>query len=1027
MRLSDLLFKFDQSSILFQILDNAKNNSDAYVTVKEKENGFFVEPTNLFIEVFKAQKIDITIKSDFSLKSGQCGCLQFLKQHSCIHLTAIYAFGLALINRAEFDKEVGKYERKKQGAFHQAILEKLADDIKVSNPYFGQIHLIPVIEENDSQSYVLSLKIGFDKDYVVKSIKEFIDITENNIEYTYGQKLTFRHSYECFDKISKQFYDFLETIAQDDTDKSIVINKAQVLRIFEIYTNNVIFYKQRNKDKAYARFIYPTTMASIKLDDNYLSIVSPDNSELLLSGINNAYFIDQDNIYLYSYKSRTESRLYNYLFKVNGSLIIDVDSNKFISEVLPLIKKDISIDNEFYNKYPIPDISVNSYLSYVDNIMYLNPKISCDEPSRKSPYLKQLLDGYFKTVEGYQFVRNKDRKYIIEDLGLQYKFLTDDLSNLKSFGNVYFDEDMKAVKTKKSTKTRVSISYNVGLLEFKFSNGELSEEDIQAMLKAYHEKKKFIKLKDNTILEIDEESAKEIDDFMEDFNISIRDLNKPISKPLNYLLKLVNGGDPMVDMDNDIIRIIKEIQNYKKSKYLPNAPLNDILRNYQIEGYRWLKTLSNFGFGGILADDMGLGKTLEVISFLESDDKAMPSLIVCPMSLVYNWEIECEKWKYQAPVKLIIGPSDIREEMINNIKPDEKILYITSYDSLRRDMNIYKERFRFVIADEAQFIKNQFAQKSEAIKSIKSEINFALTGTPIENGLADLWSIFDFLMPGYLSNYSHFKSRYESLIVHDDDEALNNLKKRVSPFILRRTKKDVLKDLPDKIEDYYYCKMEDKQKEVYDIYVEKLKDDLKNGGNNVLALLTRLRQICITPELILQEPFENTKINMAVDLIKSSIEAGHRILVFSQFAQSFPIISKELDNMGIKHFILDGQTKAKVRMEMVSEFNSNDDIKVFIISLKAGGTGLNLVGADMVIHLDPWWNSSAEAQATDRAYRIGQEKNVTVIKLICKNTIEEKVVKLQGIKKELAESIVVSDDAKKPFKLTRNDILELLE
>ena len=284
MRLSDLLFKFDQSSILFQILDNAKNNSDAYVTVKEKENGFFVEPTNLFIEVFKAQKIDITIKSDYSLKSGQCGCLQFLKQHSCIHLTAIYAFGLALINRAEFDKEVGKYERKKQGAFHQAILEKLADDIKVSNPYFGQIHLIPVIEENDQQNYDLSLKIGFDKDYVVKSIKEFIDITENNIEYTYGQKLTFRHSYECFDKISKQFYDFLETIAQDDTDKSIVIHKAQVLRIFEIYTNNVIFYKQRNKDKAYARFIYPTTMASIKLDDNYLSIVSPDNSELLLSG-----------------------------------------------------------------------------------------------------------------------------------------------------------------------------------------------------------------------------------------------------------------------------------------------------------------------------------------------------------------------------------------------------------------------------------------------------------------------------------------------------------------------------------------------------------------------------------------------------------------------------------------------------------------------------------------------------------------------------------------------------------------------
>jgi SNF2 family DNA or RNA helicase len=396
------------------------------------------------------------------------------------------------------------------------------------------------------------------------------------------------------------------------------------------------------------------------------------------------------------------------------------------------------------------------------------------------------------------------------------------------------------------------------------------------------------------------------------------------------------------------------------------------------------------------------------------------------MSLVYNWENECEKWGFNYPVKMILGSIEERTDLIRNIKKNQKELYITSYDSLRRDITLYDSEFRFVIADEAQFIKNQFAQKSEAIKALNSEINFALTGTPIENGLADLWSIFDFLMPGYLSNYSHFKSRYESLIVHDDLETLDNLKKRVSPFILRRTKKDVLKDLPDKIEDYYYCKMEDKQKEVYDLYVEKLKDDLKAGGNNVLALLTRLRQVCITPELIYQEPFTNTKIDMAIDLIKSSIESGHRILLFSQFAQSFPILSRELDNMGIKHFILDGQTKAKLRMEMVDEFNKNEDIKLFIISLKAGGTGLNLTGADMVIHLDPWWNSSAEMQATDRTYRIGQTKNVTVIKLICKDTIEEKVIHLQKLKRELAESIVIEDE-KKAIKLTKQDILELLE
>ncbi len=223
------------------------------------------------------------------------------------------------------------------------------------------------------------------------------------------------------------------------------------------------------------------------------------------------------------------------------------------------------------------------------------------------------------------------------------------------------------------------------------------------------------------------------------------------------------------------------------------------------------------------------------------------------MSLLYNWENECLKWNAYCDVKLIVGSQEEREAIITSIKNNQKTLYITSYDSLRRDVSLYNAKFRFVIADEAQFIKNQFTQKSEAIKSLTSELNFALTGTPIENGLADLWSIFDFIMPGYLCNYSHFKSRYESLIMFDDEQALDNLKKRVSPFILRRTKKDVLKDLPEKLEEYYYYKMSDKQKDIYDGYVLRIKDDLEQGGKNVLALLTRLRQICITPELLFQE------------------------------------------------------------------------------------------------------------------------------------------------------------------------------
>ena len=1040
MRLSNLLFKFDQNPTLNTFLTKL-DKPECYCTIEELENGYKIIPTQTFTEVLRSSVNKLLLDTNLELKTASCGCLQFARLQECVHITALYFVGLKLIDEEKFEEEYERYIKLKESTKHKEILNKLSSEIKITNPYFSKIHLIPLIEEktiytkdeNDEKKnvsrtiYELSLKIGYDKEYVVKDILDFIKMTEENTFYSYGQKLEFIHSYECLDDTSKALYNFLKNIISESDNKSVILRKSHVLRIFDIYKNSSVMYKRVNDEKFQLRTMVETTNAKIMLDDNYLSIVGPSDSKLLLCGIDYAYFITVDMIYAYKYKNRSEGKLFENLFKVNGSLMVDVDSNRFISSILPLIKNQIEIENSFYQKYPVPNIKINSYLSYDNDAVKLQPKIKCEEIDRNSPYIKQLLDGYFKTVEAYDFIRDEQKKYVIKELPIIHKFLSTDLTNLKAFGEVYFDENVKTLKPKKLSKTRVVVSYHVGLVNFNIENNDLTAEELQEVLKAYQEKKNFIKLKDNTILEIDEKEAKELNDFMEDFNISIKDINQPVEKSLNYLVKLVSGVDTNVEMDEEVVRIIKTIQNYKTSDFKTPSTLKATLRNYQLDGFKWLKTLASFGFGGILADDMGLGKTLEIITFLESDSVKAPSLIVCPMSLIYNWDVECEKWGFSSPVELVIGSSEERKSIIENIDSNIKKLYITSYDSLRRDIELYKEKkFRFIIADEAQFIKNQFAQKSEAIKALNSEINYALTGTPIENGLADLWSIFDFLMPGYLSNYNHFRSRYETLIVNDDDEALDHLKKRVSPFILRRTKKDVLKDLPDKIEDYYYCKMEKEQRDVYNAFKDELKADLKSGGNNVLALLTRLRQICITPELVLQKPFENTKIDMAVELIKSSIESGHRILVFSQFAQSFSIISKQLEDSGIKHFILDGTTKAKTRMEMVEEFNKNENIKVFIISLKAGGTGLNLVGADMVIHLDPWWNSSAEAQATDRAYRIGQNKNVTVIKLICKDTIEEKVVYLQKVKKDLADSIVTSDE-KKNVKLTTKDILELLD
>ncbi len=1022
--LSELLIKHENPKLLALLEDMiSKSSLFNFVKIEENSDEYVVEATNFFYIHTGASYTKIYLNKDLSMEDSMCECLAFHKNGVCLHTIILLAIALKKINEEVYNKEKAKYKKFVERRKNSIALNALTDSLKKNNLFYNLIHLVPVIEEVDNK-YDLSLRIGYDKYYVVKSINEFLINVDNNIECSYGKKLSFVHSFECLDQTSKDLYSFLVNIKTDEADKTIRIKKSHVLSILELYKDQVIFFKTKNDEKAIERMITEIKDVNIVLDSKKLYL-SQDLNKLLL-GVNNAYFIDDNNIYYYQYKSRVENKILSVLFALNGELNIEASSDEFISNLLPMIKNNIVIKEDFYDEYPIPNVGIDTYLYYNNGLITLDYKLSCNKEEEKSPYIKQEIINYKNVVETYDFKLNNENVYYIKGIDEQYKFLTSDLSSLKALGNIYFDDSMSKIKVKKTAKTTIRVSYNVGLLDFKFENSKLTQEDIIEMLKAYHQKKKFVKLNDDSILEIDESDAKEIDDFLEDFNISINDLEKDIKKPLNYILKIIDAKDDNILVDDKIFNMMEDIRNYKSSNYLPTAPFVNNLREYQLEGFKWLKTLSSYKFGGILADDMGLGKTIQVLSLLDSDDAKKPSLIVCPMSLVYNWENECEKWNLGCKCHVITGLANERLDIINLINNKEKALFVTSYDSLRRDVEYYKNyKFRFIIADEAQVIKNQFTQKSEAIKSLESDVNFALTGTPIENGLADLWSIFDYLMPGYLSNYSHFRSRYEDLILHDDDEALEKLKLRVEPFILRRDKKTVLKDLPDKFEDYLYCKMEPKQREIYDAYVEKLKEDLKQGGDNILALITRLRQICITPELIYQEPFENTKINMAIDMIKSQIDGGHRILVFSQFAHSFPILSKELDKMNIKHFIIDGTTKARNRIDMVDEFNSNKDIKVFLISLKAGGTGLNLTGADVVIHLDPWWNSSAENQATDRAYRIGQTKDVYVIKIICKDTIEEKVVKLQKLKKELASSIVNSDDS--THKLSKEEILELLE
>ena len=466
--------------------------------------------------------------------------------------------------------------------------------------------------------------------------------------------------------------------------------------------------------------------------------------------------------------------------------------------------------------------------------------------------------------------------------------------------------------------------------------------------------------------------------------------------------------------------------------------LEPILREYQKRGFLWIKTLKYNGFGGILADDMGLGKTLQVIAFLLSEyleeEGNSPSLIVAPASLVFNWQSEIRKFAPDLPVQMVVGKAGDRKSIIEHA--GSRDILVTSYDLLKRDIGLYENMtFSNQIIDEAQYIKNHNTQAARAVKMVNADFKLALTGTPMENRLSELWSIFDYLMPGFLYSYQRFREELELPIVQDNSEnEIKRLQKMIRPFVLRRLKKDVLKDLPDKLEKNYYARMEGEQQKLYDAHVKRMRlmldkqseEEFKSSKIQILSELTRLRQLCCSPELVFDKyTGRSVKSDLCIDLIKNAVSGGHKILLFSQFTSMLSILEERLKAEKISFYTLTGSVNKEKRAQMVEDFN-HDNTSVFCISLKAGGTGLNLTSADIVIHYDPWWNLAVQNQATDRAHRIGQEHVVMVYRLIIEGTIEDNIVKLQEKKKELAEQIL-GGEGMGSASFTREELKKLLK
>jgi SNF2 family DNA or RNA helicase len=625
-----------------------------------------------------------------------------------------------------------------------------------------------------------------------------------------------------------------------------------------------------------------------------------------------------------------------------------------------------------------------------------------------------------------------DSGYYLQNEELEYEFLYHQLPKLQAMVRVYATTAIRNRIFRESIHPRISVKVKkerTNWLEFKFAMDGISDHEVRGLLASLEEKRKYYRLRDGALLSLESREFDEIRRFLNEVPAQDEDLEAGLNVPIVPGLRLLGSLEEgeIFSFEDSFRRFMEAIRNPGSHRFDIPESLEPVLRDYQKQGYQWLKTLASYGFGGILADDMGLGKTLQAIAYMLSELPKIrrlrqPALIVCPSSLTYNWLSEFERFAPEIRAGVMDGSKAEREELLS--EAGELDVLIVSYPLLRKDISSYeKQLFTVVFFDEAQAFKNPVTQTARTVKRIQAGNRFALTGTPIENSLEELWSIFHVIFPELFQGLREFSFLGRKTIA-----------RRTGLFLLRRLKSEVLSELPEKTEYLESSELLPDQKKLYAAYLAKLrhdtlkhldKDTLRKNKIRILAGLTRLRQICCHPALFVDGyKGSSAKYEQLLQIIKESRLSGRRVLIFSQFTKMLDMIGRELARQGIGFFYLDGQTPAEERVKLCGRFNSGEQ-DFFLISLKAGGTGLNLTGADTVILYDLWWNPAVENQAADRAYRIGQRHNVQVIKLVARGTIEEKMNELQDKKRNLIEE-VIEPGGKRAGMLTEDDIREIL-
>lgn len=782
---------------------------------------------------------------------------------------------------------------------------------------------------------------------------------------------------------------------------------------------------------------------------------------VILNNLGDVMFFDR-NLYLPRKRQLEYYIPIHKLFLKNNTITYkkSLESLRNLLEELKNISKNIVLDeNVRVFKEKLMKTTFNLYKT--EGKIYCNVKIDyCGyiidliRDEKDNSFLRDLKsEKYIEfQLERFKFIKRGEDFCFIGNEEEMYEFFSKGIRRLRELGEVLLSEELKAFKVLDSSFISSELKELSNFYKLKFDFGDFELRELRESIEAMKKGDRFYRTK-NVYLDLEDPGIVNFLNLLDDLgleNIKDNEVYIDKNKVLYIQEKLKDRNLSFIKGGNVLQEIVGKLLNKEfKRKLVPKA-LNAELRPYQKEGFKWINEIIDLGFGGVLADDMGLGKTLQIIAFLLSQKKSK-SIVVVPTSVIYNWMDEFEKFAPSIKIGLVHGSKSKRDKALRDfkrglgIKIEEENLkeksyekydvLLTTYGTLKNDEKAYENlSFDYCIIDEAQNIKNPAAQATLSVKNIKSRCNIALTGTPIENNLMELWSIFDFVMPGYLFTKERFRERFIL-----DESNLSELKSLITPFILRRLKEDVLSELPEKLEKKYLVEMKGKQKQLYSFYVKAIKNQLnenksseKSGRDkiNLFAYLTKLREICLDPSLVVPDyTGGSSKLTVIKEIVKDASESGKKILLFSQFTSVLKKIEEDFKKEEISYLYLDGGTSAKDRVERVKKFNEDSNIKVFLISLKAGGVGLNLTSASVVIHFDPWWNPAVEDQATDRAHRFGQENKVEVIKLVAKDTIEEKIVLMQEDKRELIQSLMDGKtmDGKGLKRLTEEEISKLFE